>query len=52
MAALALAWALAQPELTAVVIGPGNAGHLEPAFEALELELSPADRDHLTEVFS
>ena len=35
MAALALAWALAQPELTAVVIGPGNAGHLEPAFEAL-----------------
>jgi aryl-alcohol dehydrogenase-like predicted oxidoreductase len=52
MAALALAWALAQPELTAVVIGPNNAGHLEPAFEALELDLSPADRDHLTEVFS
>ena len=52
MAALALAWALAQPELTAVVVGPNNAGHLEPAFEALELELSPADRDHLTEVFS
>ena len=52
MAALALAWALAQPELTAVVIGPGNADHLEPAFEALELKLSPADRDHLTEVFS
>jgi aryl-alcohol dehydrogenase-like predicted oxidoreductase len=52
MAALALAWALAQPELTAVVIGPNSAGHLEPAFEALGLELSPADRDHLTEVFS
>ena len=52
MAALALAWALAQPELTAVVIGPNNAGHLEPAFEALAIDLSPADRDHLTEVFS
>ena len=52
MAALALAWALAQPELTAVVVGPDNAGHLEPAFEALELDLSPTDRDHLTEVFS
>jgi len=52
MAALALAWALAQPELTAVVIGPNHAGHLDCAFEALEVELSPADRDHLTEVFS
>ena len=52
MAALALAWALAQPELTAVVIGPNNAGHLEPAFDALGVDLSPADRDHLTEVFS
>jgi 1-deoxyxylulose-5-phosphate synthase len=52
MAALALAWALAQPELTAVVIGPGRAEHLAPALEALELDLSPADRDRLTEVFS
>jgi aryl-alcohol dehydrogenase-like predicted oxidoreductase len=52
MAALALAWALAQPELTAVVIGPNKAGHLDCAFDALELELSPAERDHLTEVFS
>ena len=51
-AGLALAWALAHTELTAIVIGPSNAGHLEPAFEALELQLSPADRDHLTEVFS
>ena len=52
MAALALAWALAQPELTAIVIGPNRAEHLEPAFEALEIELLPADRDNLTEVFS
>jgi aryl-alcohol dehydrogenase-like predicted oxidoreductase len=52
MAALALAWALHQPELTAVVIGPNRADHLDPAFEALEIDLSPTERDHLTEVFS
>jgi aryl-alcohol dehydrogenase-like predicted oxidoreductase len=52
MAALALAWALHQPELTAVVIGPNRTDHLEPAFDALEIDLSPTERDHLTEVFS
>jgi aryl-alcohol dehydrogenase-like predicted oxidoreductase len=52
MAGLALAWALAQSELTAIVIGPGRAEHLAPAFEAMDITLSPADRDHLTEVFS
>ena len=52
MAGLALAWALAQPELTAIVVGPGHAGHLAPALEATTITLSPADRDHLTEVFS
>ena len=51
MAALALAWALAQPELTAIVIGPSRAEHLAPALEALDVDLSPADRDRLTEVF-
>jgi len=52
MAGLALAWALAQPELTALVVGPGRADHLAPAFEATAITLSLADRDHLTEVFS
>ncbi len=52
MAGLALAWALSLPELTAVVVGPGRADHLAPAFEALEIDLSPTDRDNLTEVFS
>jgi aryl-alcohol dehydrogenase-like predicted oxidoreductase len=52
MAGLALAWALSLPELTAVVVGPGQADHLAPAFEALEIDLSAIDRDHLTEVFS
>ena len=41
MAALALAWALAQPELTGIVIGPGRADHLAPALEALDIDLSP-----------
>lgn len=52
MAGLALAWALSLPELTGVVIGPGRAEHLAPAFEALETDLSPTDRDNLTEVFT
>ncbi len=51
-AALALAWALSQPELTGVIIGPRSTDQLAPALEALELDLSPADCDHLTEVFS
>ena len=52
MATLALAWALSLPELTSVIVGPGRAEHLAPATEALEIDLSPADRDRLTEVFS
>ena len=52
MASLALAWALSIPELTAVVVGPGRADHLTPAFEALDIDLSPIERDNLTEVFS
>lgn len=52
MAGLALAWALSLPELTAVVVGPGRPDHLAPAFEALDIDLSPTERDNLTEVFS
>ncbi len=52
MAALALAWLLALPEISAVVVGPNRAEHLAPAAEALEIELSSTDRDRLTEVFS
>jgi aryl-alcohol dehydrogenase-like predicted oxidoreductase len=50
-AGLALAWALAVPELTAVVIGPNRVEHLAPAAEAMDIVLSPAERDRLTEVF-
>jgi aryl-alcohol dehydrogenase-like predicted oxidoreductase len=49
--ALALAWALAHPHVTAVVIGPRRPDHLRPALEAIELDLSPVERDTLVELF-
>jgi len=45
MAALALAWLLAEPRLTAVVVGPRRPEHLEPALAALQLPLDAAERD-------
>jgi aryl-alcohol dehydrogenase-like predicted oxidoreductase len=50
-AALALAWLLAQPRVTAVVIGPRRPEHLEPALAALELVLQDDARDELAELF-
>jgi aryl-alcohol dehydrogenase-like predicted oxidoreductase len=52
MAGLAIAWLLGIPEVTAVVVGPTHAGQLEPVREALELELTAADRDHLRGLFA
>jgi 1-deoxyxylulose-5-phosphate synthase len=43
MAGLALAWALAVPEVTAVVVGPGCVDHLDPVREALTIDLGPDD---------
>lgn len=51
MAGLALAWLVAAPEVTAVIVGPGRADHLEPVREALALELTAADRSHLRGLF-
>jgi aryl-alcohol dehydrogenase-like predicted oxidoreductase len=51
MAGLALAWLLAQDEITAVVVGPTRPEHLDPVTEALELSLSPTEAAQLTEVF-
>jgi aryl-alcohol dehydrogenase-like predicted oxidoreductase len=51
-AALAVAWLLAQPNVTAVVIGPRRPDQLQPPLEALTLELSPQERDALTELFA
>ena len=51
MAGLATAWLLGAPEVTAVVVGPTRAEHLEPVREALTLELTAADREHLRGLF-
>jgi aryl-alcohol dehydrogenase-like predicted oxidoreductase len=47
MAGLAIAWLLGVPEVTAVVVGPTRAEHLEPVREALELDLPAHDYAHL-----
>ncbi|MEX2210642.1 MAG: aldo/keto reductase [Gaiellaceae bacterium] len=48
---LALAWLLADHRVTSIVVGPRRPAHLEPVVRALELELSPAERDELTALF-
>jgi aryl-alcohol dehydrogenase-like predicted oxidoreductase len=40
MAALALAWVMAQPIVTAPIVGPRNPAQLEPARRALEISLT------------
>jgi aryl-alcohol dehydrogenase-like predicted oxidoreductase len=50
-ATLALAWLLAHPQVTAVVVGPRRPEHLEPARRALELPLGETERDELARLF-
>jgi aryl-alcohol dehydrogenase-like predicted oxidoreductase len=50
-ATLAIAWLLAQPAVTAVVVGPRRVEHLEPAVAALDVRLSRAEADRLAELF-
>jgi aryl-alcohol dehydrogenase-like predicted oxidoreductase len=52
MAGLALAWALGVEDVTAVIVGPTRAEHLEPVREALSLDLTAADNEHLRGLFS
>src|SRR5439155_1012040 len=42
---------LAQPAVTAVVIGPRRVEHLEPAVAALQVALSREESDQLAELF-
>jgi aryl-alcohol dehydrogenase-like predicted oxidoreductase len=49
---LAYAWLLADPRVTAVVVGPRRPDQLRPALEALELDLSPPEREQLTALFA
>jgi len=52
MAALALAWLLHVPEVTAVVIGPSRVEQLDPVREALALTLADGERDELESLFA
>jgi aryl-alcohol dehydrogenase-like predicted oxidoreductase len=52
MAGLALAWLLAVPEVTAVVVGPTRAEQLDPVREALALELTHDEHVHLRGFFA
>ena len=50
-ATLALAWLLAQPDVTAVVVGPRNPEQLRSALAALDLELDEVRTDELASLF-
>ena len=52
MAGLAFAWLLAEPRLSAAVVGPSRPEHLEPVREALAQPLEAAERDELSRLFA
>jgi aryl-alcohol dehydrogenase-like predicted oxidoreductase len=52
MATLAFAWLLANPDVSAIVVGPRRPEHLRPAIDALELELSADAVSQLDALFS
>lgn len=52
MAALALAWLLAVPEVTAVIVGPNTTEQLAPVAEALALRLDPATHARIGAMFA
>jgi aryl-alcohol dehydrogenase-like predicted oxidoreductase len=50
-AALAIAWLLGHPQVTAVLVAPRRPEQLEPALAALDLRLSLQERDELAKLF-
>ena len=52
MAGLALAWLLAEPRLSFVVVGPTRPAHLDPVREALGVRLSDAERQAIGSLFA
>ena len=52
MAGLALAWLLAVPEVTAIIVGPTRAEQLDPVREALSLQLTASEHADLRGLFS
>jgi aryl-alcohol dehydrogenase-like predicted oxidoreductase len=52
MAALALAWVMSHPLVTAPILGPRRPSHLEPGLTALSIKLSAKERDAIGGYFS
>lgn len=50
MAALALAWLMTHPVVTAPIVGPRKPAHFQPVREALDLKLSPEERDEISDL--
>jgi aryl-alcohol dehydrogenase-like predicted oxidoreductase len=50
-AQIALAWVLAQPEVSAPIVGASKAGHLDDAIAALDIELSDEEIERLEEPY-
>jgi aryl-alcohol dehydrogenase-like predicted oxidoreductase len=51
MAALALAWVMSHPRVTAPIVGPRRPEHLEPARRALEIRLDEQERAVIASFF-
>jgi len=51
-AALALGWLLAEPRVTAVIVGPRRPEHLRPALDAVERPLGEAQTAELSALFA
>jgi aryl-alcohol dehydrogenase-like predicted oxidoreductase len=49
--ALAIAWVLAEPGVTAVVVGPRNPQQLDASLSAPDIELSEDERAELERLF-
>jgi len=52
LAQLALAWALSDPMVSAIIVGPRHPDQLAPAVAALDLHLTAAQRDELERLVS
>ena len=52
MPALALAWVMSHPQVTAPIVGPRSPAQLEPARRALDIKLTPAERQTISDIFS
>ena len=52
MSALALAWVMHHPQMSAAIVGPRRPAHLDAALPALAITLSPQDRADLAGIFA